>query len=64
MIVDPYGEVLAGPFVGEEGLLTAEIDLDIILEARYDLDPTGHYTRPDVFKLTVDERPRGVVFDK
>ncbi|KAF5210794.1 putative nitrilase [Clavispora lusitaniae] len=64
LIVDPYGEVLAGPFVGEEGLLTAEIDLDIILEARYDLDPTGHYTRPDVFKLTVDERPRGVVFDK
>lgn len=64
LIVDPYGEVLAGPFVGEEGLLTAEIDLDIIIEARYDLDPTGHYTRPDVFKLTVDERPRGVVFDK
>lgn len=64
LIVDPYGEVLAGPFVGAEGLLTAEIDLDIILEARYDLDPTGHYTRPDVFKLTVDERPRGVVFDK
>lgn len=64
LIVDPYGEVLAGPFVGKEGLLTAEIDLDIILEARYDLDPTGHYTRPDVFKLSVDERPRGVVFDK
>lgn len=64
LIVDPYGEVLAGPFVGAEGLLTAEIDLDIILEARYDLDPTGNYTRPDVFKLTVDERPRGVVFDK
>lgn len=64
MIVDPYGEVLAGPLIGEEGLLTAEIDLDIILESRYDLDAAGHYTRPDVFKLTVDERPRGTVFEK
>lgn len=58
MIVDPYGEVLAGPLVGEEGLLTAEIDLSKIPESRYDMDPTGHYTRPDVFKLVVDETAR------
>lgn len=64
LIVDPYGEVLAGPLIGEEGLLTAEIDLDIILESRYDLDAAGHYTRPDIFKLTVDERARGTVFEK
>lgn len=28
------------------------------------LDPTGHYPRPDVVRLIVDERPRGIVFDK
>lgn len=64
LIVDPYGEVLAGPFVGKEGLLTAEIDMDVIIEARYDLDPAGHYTRPDVFQLSVDERPKNTVFQK
>ncbi|SGZ46212.1 CIC11C00000000620 [Sungouiella intermedia] len=64
LIVDPYGEVLAGPFTGEEGLLTAEVDMDLIQEARYDLDPAGHYTRPDVFQLTVDERPKGTVFQQ
>ena len=33
----------------------AEIDLDEIVKARYDFDPVGHYARPDVFRLTVDE---------
>ncbi|MFT5675690.1 MAG: nitrilase, partial [Paraglaciecola sp.] len=58
VIVSPMGEVLAGPLYNEEGLISAEIDLDDIIKARYDLDPAGHYSRPDVFKLTVDERPR------
>lgn len=63
VIVNPYGDIIAGPLTGKEGLLTAEIDLDTIVEARYDLDVTGHYARNDIFKLTVDERPKdGVSF--
>lgn len=64
MIVDPYGEVLAGPVVGKEALVTAEIDLDLIVESRFDLDAAGHYTRPDVFQLTVDERSKGVHYER
>jgi nitrilase len=55
-IISPYGDVLAGPLYGAEGLLTAEIDRSEIIRARFDLDATGHYARPDVFTLTVDER--------
>ena len=58
MIVSPMGEVLAGPLYGEEGIICAEIDLDQVVRARYDLDPVGHYARPDIFELGVDERPR------
>jgi len=29
-----------------------------ILRGRYDFDPVGHYARPDVFQLSVDERPK------
>lgn len=65
LIVNPYGDVIAGPLTGKEGLLTAEIDLDVILEARYDFDLNGHYSRNDVFQLTVDERPKnGINFEK
>jgi len=62
-IVDPFGEVLAGPVYDEEVVLTATLDLDQIPRAKYDLDSTGHYSRPDVFQLRVDERPQGIVFE-
>ena len=59
VIVDPYGEVLAGPLYGKEGILVAEIDPRAVRAARREFDPVGHYARPDVFTLTVDvgERP-------
>jgi nitrilase len=65
LIVGPLGEILAGPLANKTGLLTARIDLDELVRARYDFDVVGHYARPDVFSLTVDERPRQtVVFQK
>jgi nitrilase len=58
VIVSPMGEVLAGPLYDREGFICAEIDLDEVIKARYDFDPVGHYARPDIFSLSVDERPR------
>ncbi|MBN1315210.1 MAG: nitrilase, partial [Anaerolineales bacterium] len=54
-IVSPFGELLAGPFYGEEGILMAELDMGDIPRAKYDFDVIGHYSRPDVFQLTVNE---------
>ncbi|AXI76794.1 nitrilase-related carbon-nitrogen hydrolase [Peterkaempfera bronchialis] len=61
VIVSPLGEVLAGPLRGGEGILAAELDLDDLARARFDFDPTGHYARPDVFTLHVDESARTAV---
>lgn len=57
VIVDPLGEVLAGPLWEEEGILTAEISLDRVTQAKLDFDPIGHYHRPDLFNLTVKNMP-------
>lgn len=57
-IINPMGEYLAGPLYGQEGILTAELDLGQIYEARYDFDSVGHFARNDVFTLIVDERPQ------
>jgi len=56
VIVNPLGQVLAGPCYDGESILTAEVDLGVIAEGKYDLDTTGHYARPDVFRLEVNER--------
>ena len=56
-ILSPLGEVLAGPDYDGETILVADLDLDDIARAKYDFDATGHYARPDVFQLTVNERP-------
>ena len=50
-IVAPDGRYLAGPLFGEEGILTAELDLGEVAAARQLLDVAGHYSRPDVFRL-------------
>jgi nitrilase len=57
-IVSPLGEVLAGPLWDQEGILYAELDMGAVVRARFDFDPVGHYARPDVFRLVVDERPK------
>src|SRR5665213_606010 len=57
-IVDPLGTVLAGPLWGCEGHITAEIDLRAVTRGLYDFDPVGHYSRPDIFSLSVDRRPK------
>lgn len=61
VIVGPLGEILAGPLVDEEGILTAEIDVEDLFGAKLDFDPVGHYARPDLFSLHVDERPQAPV---
>jgi nitrilase len=60
-IVDPLGNILAGPLWDREGILTTEIDLGAVTRGQYDFDPVGHYSRPDVFSLTVDKRPQTAV---
>lgn len=42
-------------------MLTAELDLRQLPQARMDLDVVGHYARSDIFQLTVDERPQVAV---
>jgi nitrilase len=56
VIVDPYGKVLAGPDFAGECILTAELNTKDLARSKIDFDVVGHYARPDVFQLTVEDR--------
>lgn len=56
-IYGPLGDALAGPLVGETGILYADLDLKDIARSKFDFDVVGHYARPDVFRLQVNEAP-------
>lgn len=61
-IVAPTGELLSGPVYDARTTLVADLDLRDVVRGKYDLDVVGHYSRPDVFTLMVDDQPKGILF--
>ncbi len=55
-IIDPRGEVIAGPAAGET-ILVAQGSMEAVFAAKAGCDVTGHYARPDIFQLLVHGRP-------
>ncbi|MGI8684858.1 MAG: carbon-nitrogen hydrolase family protein [Acidimicrobiales bacterium] len=55
-VVGPDGALLAGPLIGEAGVLYATVDAGAARVGRQQFDPVGHYARADVFSLTVNRR--------
>jgi nitrilase len=56
-VISPLGKVLAGPLYEQEGVLFADLDMGAIARSKFDFDVVGHYARPDVFQLIVNETP-------
>ncbi len=61
VVYEPFGPAIAGPMRRERGLLVAELDLEKCRLPRSWFDVTGHYARPDLFRLEVDTAPQSPV---
>jgi nitrilase len=55
IIIAPGGNIVAGPLKQEDGILYAELDLDEVAKSKRALDVAGHYSRPDIFNLQVND---------
>ena len=58
-IVGPLGQYIVEPVSGREEIIMADLQMNLIAESRLDFDVVGHYARPDVFQLVVNEEKKG-----
>ncbi|WML27248.1 carbon-nitrogen hydrolase family protein [Neobacillus sp. OS1-33] len=64
-IVGPLGEYISEPVWGKEDIIIADLDMKQIAYSQFDFDPVGHYARPDVFKLLVNnEKQESTLWQK
>lgn len=60
-IAGPTGEWIVEPADGREQLLVADLSLDRVYEERQNFDPAGHYSRPDVVRLSVNRKRQSIL---
>ncbi len=60
-IAGPDGQWVVEPVAYTEGLICASLDINRVYEERQNLDVSGHYSRPDVTRLTVNRERQAVV---
>ncbi|MCF8260039.1 MAG: carbon-nitrogen hydrolase family protein [Melioribacteraceae bacterium] len=60
-IAGPDGNWIVEPIINEEKLITAELDIQKVFEERQNFDAAGHYSRPDVTKLSVNRKRQSTI---
>lgn len=61
VLIAPGGDIVAGPMREEKGILYGEIDTKSLATSKRALDVVGHYSRPDIFTLSVNTEPQSPI---
>ena len=61
-IVSPEGKHLAAPLTEGEGMVVADLDMALITKRKRMMDSVGHYARPELLSLAINQRPAATVF--
>ncbi|WP_030005911.1 Nit6803 family nitrilase [Picosynechococcus sp. NKBG042902] len=56
-IISPEGKHLTAPIYEGEGLAIADLDFSLITKRKRMMDSVGHYSRPDLFQVQLNDAP-------
>jgi nitrilase len=56
-IISPEGRHLVPPLTEGEGILVVDLDLSLIVKRKRMMDSVGHYARPELISVQLDQRP-------
>ncbi len=56
-IISPEGNHLCEPLREGEGMVTAELDMTLITKRKRMMDSVGHYARPELLSLMINDKP-------
>ena len=56
-IISPEGKHLAPPLTEGEGMVIADLDMALITKRKRMMDSVGHYARPELLGLVLNDRP-------
>jgi nitrilase len=60
-IITPEGNHVVPPLTEGEGVLVADLDMSLIVKRKRMMDSVGHYARPELLSLQIDDRPASPV---
>lgn len=60
-IAGPDGEWIVEPVIDKEGLIVHDLDINRVLEERHNFDGAGHYSRPDITRLTINRERQSII---
>lgn len=60
-IVSPEGQNVVPPLTTGEGLLIADCDMALVTKRKRMMDSVGHYARPELLSLHLDDRPKPAI---